>query len=400
MKVVFIDTSPIRRGAQVFIAELSDSLDKMGIQTTRIYLYQAEAGAAVVTVRPQDRVLGFDSGSFLEKIPTLQPRLIRALKSEVSKIQPDLILLNGSRTLKYGSFLKRFFPAEIKWVSRIIDNVEFWNSGKFTHWYYKNLVIPQLDATVAVSEASLNSMIRHYGFHKTSIVIHRMFDPAKFAHAPSRMEARKQLGLGDDDEVLIFLGNLTFQKRPDRFVEIVSKLVQTRPRVKALIVGDGPMRMELEMAVSCIRNQVSGVQNASVFGLQSSVFFIGYQQDVSPFLAATDLLILTSDTEGLPGVVLEAAYFGVPTVATEVGGIKECLINEETGYLILDRSVDAFCEKIDFLLNNPEALLRMGQNAQSFVIDHFNFDQVATQYFDFFQSLLHKTTYPESSTNP
>src|SRR5690606_29417744 len=63
----------------------------------------------------------------------------------------------------------------------------------------------------------------------------------------------------------------------------------------------------------------------------SNLFFHGYQQDVSPYLAAADILVLTSDTEGLPGVVLEAAHFSVPTVASEVGGIKECLINGKTG---------------------------------------------------------------------
>ncbi|MEP0711396.1 glycosyltransferase family 4 protein [Algoriphagus sp.] len=373
MKILFLDTSPIRRGAQVFISELADYLSRSGHETFRVYLYKAEKSASKLPIRSQGLVLNFDSKNLFEKIPTIQPVLLKRLIEGIKEISPDIILLNGSRTLKYGAAAKQFLPKRIRWVSRIIDNAEFWNAGKFTHWYYKSLVIPQLDASIGVSQASLDSMIRHYNFKKPTTVIYRVFDPRKFKNAPSRQAGRKDLGLDENDEVLLFLGNLTAQKRPDRFLEIIQKLAKTRPQLKALVVGDG------DLGVS-IKSQISN--------LQSQTFFFGYQQDVSPYLAAADLLILTSDTEGLPGVVLEAAYFEVPTIATEVGGIRECLIDGETGYLIPDRSVDAFCQKINQLFDQPNQRIQLGQNAKKFTSEHFRMDKVAQHYLDFFQQII------------
>lgn len=406
MKVLFLDTSPIRRGAQIFIMDLADALESKGIHTKRVYLYASRSNETNIPVRKQDLVLSFDSTHFFEKIPTLQPALLWALFQVVNDFIPDVILLNGSRTLKYGAALKRFFPVKAKLISRIIDNAEFWNSGKFTHWYYKKLVIPQLNATIGVSQASRTSMMRHYRFTKPSTVIHRVFDPRKFENAADRNTARAMLGLRVEDEVLLFLGNLTAQKRPDRFIEIVAKLSQTRPKVKALIVGDGPLREELENQVSDTKYEVSGIKNqeernkkqelaeggndskeSNVLRLKSRIYFTGYQQDVSPYLAASDILVLTSDTEGLPGVVLEAGYFEVPTVSSDVGGISECLIDGETGYLIKDRFVNSFNEKVSFLLDNPERKKEMGAKAKLFIDKNFRMDEVVSQYLSFFQSI-------------
>jgi len=372
LKILFLDTSPIRRGAQVFITELSDYLSRNGHETFRLYLYTFDKSAAKLPIRSQDLELNFESKSLFEKVPTIQPMLLAQIIHHIRVISPDVILLNGSRTLKYGTAAKQFLPKNIKWVSRIIDNPEFWNSGKFTHWYYKNLIIPQLDATVGVSKASLNSMISHYNFTKPSQVIHRAFDPDKFKNAPSREAARRDLSLGESDEVLLFLGNLTAQKRPDRFIAIIQKLLETRPNLKALLVGDGDLGAEIRSLISSSNPQI---------------LFFGYQEDVSPYLAAADLLVLTSDTEGLPGVVLEAGYFGVPTVAAEVGGIRECLIDGETGILIPDRTVERFVGAIDVLLSDPSTRQLMGKRAKELVLKNFKIEEVAEKYLSFFREL-------------
>lgn len=372
MRIVFVDTYPTRRGAQVFVSELTDFLTHQGYLTKKIYLYRSNESHSSVDLHHQDIVLNFRAKHILEKIPTIQPSLLFALIKEIKTFDPDVVLLNGSRTLKYGALAKQFLNPKTKWISRIIDNTEFWNSGKFTHWYYKKLVIPQLDGTIGVSHASLNSMIRHYNFKNPSTVIHRVFDPIKFKNAPTKEEARRKLGLDITDEVLLFLGNLTQQKRPDRFLEIVQKLNARHPNLKALIVGDGDLRLLVESEIS---------------NLKSQIFMFGYQKDVSPFLAAADLLVLTSDTEGLPGVVLEAAHFGIPTVGSDVGGMKECLKDGETGYVIEDRSVHMFCTKISHLLANPSLRIAFGENARKFVEKNFQMEKAAKQYLDFFEEL-------------
>lgn len=405
MRILILDTSPVRRGAQVFGLDLAMALTTLGMEVSRVYLFQAEHSEKI-PVGTSDFILPFKEDSWLEKIPTFQPRLLWRLKKIILEFQPQVILCNGSKSLKYGAWVRILYGlTTAKWVARFIDDAVFWNPTRLKKLAYSNW-LDQFDALVGVSQHSLDSVLSHYDFKKSSKVIHRVFDPQKFQSAPERKVARAMLGLEEEDEVLLFIGNLTAQKRPDRFIEIVSKLSQTRPKVKALLVGDGPLREALENQVSGIKYQVSGIRyqeernknqesaeagndtkESNVLRLTSSIYFTGYQQDVSPYLAASDVLVLTSDTEGLPGVVLEAGYFEVPTVSSDVGGIRECLIDGETGYLIKDRSVSGFVEKLVFLLDHPDRKKEMGAKAKFFIDKNFRMDEVVSQYLKFFRSL-------------
>lgn len=396
MRILILDTSPIRRGAQVFASELATHLKTLGNEVSRVYLFQVDE-KETVQLGVTDKVLSFYEKNWLEKIPSFQPFLLNQLRKEIQFFQPDVILCNGSKNLKYGALLKLFgWHSGSKLVGRFIDDAVFWNPGGIKKQSY-SFWISKFDGLIGVSQASLQSVQDHYQFKKPARVIHRAFDSSKFSHAPNRLAARNQLGLEEKEEVLLFLGNLTQQKRPDRFIDIFSKLIKTRPSLKALIVGDGPLRENLENQVA-IKNQESrdkkqekesNSKESIVLNLASYVSFKGYQQDVAPYLAASDLLILTSDTEGLPGVVLEAAYFGVPTVSTEVGGIKECLIDGETGFLVPSKSIEDFCEKIDYLLDHQDLRKTMGAKAKTFISKNFKMDQVANQYLNFFSSLIH-----------
>ncbi len=396
MRILILDTSPIRRGAQVFASELAIHLKTLGNEVSRVYLFQPKE-KELVKMGAMDRILPFQEESALEKIPSFQPFLLNQLRKEIQLFQPDVIFCNGSKTLKYGALLKLFaWHSSAKLVGRFIDDAVFWNPRGIKKQSY-SFWIGKFDGLIGVSQASLQSVQDHYQFKKPARVIHRAFDSSKFRHASNRLAARIQLGLEEKEEVLLFLGNLTQQKRPDRFIDIVSKLIKTRPNLKALIVGGGPLRENLENQVA-IKNQESrdkkqekesNSKESIVLNLASYVSFKGYQQDVAPYLAASDLLILTSDTEGLPGVVLEAAYFGVPTVSTEVGGINECLIDGETGFLVPSKSIEDFCEKIDYLLDHQDLRKTMGAKAKTFISKNFKMDQVANQYLNFFSSLIH-----------
>jgi glycosyltransferase involved in cell wall biosynthesis len=401
LKILFLDTEPIRRGAQIFISELSSFLREKGTDCRTIYLYKTEElSDQQLTLSSEDRNLRGERQNFFEKIPGINPAIFKRLIREIDSFSPWVIVANGSRTLKYAAAARQFYKKDSLWVARWIDDAAFWNPGQISKWIYKELIISKFDAVVAVSQSSLDSVIMHYEFNNPTKVIHRVFDSKKFEQAPDRKEARGRLGLNESDEVLLFLGNLTSQKRPDRFIQIVQELAKTRPNLRGLIVGDGEMRKELESQVAGIKYQENRdkkqeargereeARSASC-GTTSGAFisFFRYQSDVAPFVAAADLLVLTSDTEGLPGVVLEAAYFSVPTVASDVGGIRECLIDGETGVLIPTREVPPFCQAISNLLEDPDYRMKMGKAAKIFMEENFRMDAAGQQYLDFFNGL-------------
>ena len=374
MKLLFLDTKPIRRGAQVFVDDLSQHFHDEGVLIKKVYLY-AYHEKVKLSLLDQDIELNGNENHIFEKIPTINPVLLFRLITTINAWNPDFVLLNGSRTLKYGAAAKPFLYKNTKLIYRIIDSPKYWNRSALKQFYYRKLVLSKIDAAVGVSQASLNDMVSLHGYNKPTTVIHRAIEESKFRLVLSKDTSRSKYEIKNSDKVLLFLGNLTSQKRPDRFVEIIKLVKQNFPNIKAWIVGDGVLRQETEKLVI-------------KYDLQNNIKFWGYQQNVTALISASDLLVLSSDTEGLPGVVLECGYLGVPAVSANVGGINECLENGKTGYVVQTQNPEDYAKYILELLNNEEKRKSMGELSMQKVKSGFTMDMVAEKYLAFFHSLI------------
>src|SRR5262249_60620041 len=142
-------------------------------------------------------------------------------------------------------------------------------------------------------------------------VIHNGVDSVLF-HPGSREQARQDLGLHQSAPIVLFIGNLVPVKALEVLIAAASRLVQTGLRFQCLLIGQGPLREQLERQVSQL-------------GLAETVRFLGSKPhaDLPPWYRAADLVVLPSRSEGVPNVLLEAAACGTPFVASRVGGIPE-----------------------------------------------------------------------------
>jgi glycosyltransferase involved in cell wall biosynthesis/cytochrome c-type biogenesis protein CcmH/NrfG len=123
-------------------------------------------------------------------------------------------------------------------------------------------------------------------------------------------------------------------KRPHLWLDAVGRLVATDPRVYGVIVGDGVMRQELQNTID--RN-----------GFNGRIILAGRQSPVEPWMAAMDVLLLSSEVEGLPNVLLEAESLGVPVVTTEAGGSAEAILAGITGVLVKDDTPEELATAIN-----------------------------------------------------
>jgi glycosyltransferase involved in cell wall biosynthesis len=367
LRVLFLDTRPIRRGAQVFVHELKSRFKEEGIAVKRVFLYK-ELNYENLSLDETDIVLPFKDNNIFEIFPTVHPFIIILLANEIKVFSPDIILCNGSRTLKYAAAIKRFYPSiKSRWIYRVIDSAVYWNRKSLTQLYYKYWVIPAMDAAVGVSQRSLDDMIQHYFFKKPSICIPRAINIDYFANYIPETDARDEVGIPENAFVLLFLGNFTSQKRPDRFIDIINTVKESIPCVHGLMVGDGPLR-------SAVSNQISTLH------LENYITCVGYKKDVRPWIAMSDVLLLTSDTEGMPGVVLEAAAMRKSTISNNIGGIKEIISDQVNGFIVRNRDVDEFISKIIEL--NLSAELRFKHRNAIFESIHLrnSFDNIFKSY--------------------
>jgi len=373
-RVLFLDTRPIRRGAQVFIHDLKHRFSIEGIPVMRIFLYQ-ENQYDQLSLEDDDLVMPYRENHLFEKIPTVHPSLVIRLAKEIKYFNPDIILCNGSRTLKYAAIVKKFYYSiKSKWVYRVIDSAIYWNKNFITLFYYQYFVIPSMDAAVGVSQKSLDEMILHYGFNRPSISIPRAIDLDHFTKYVPNIYARENAGILKESFILLFLANFTSQKRPDRFLTIIHALLKDIPNVHGLMVGDGPLKAEIE-------------QQAIQLGIQGRITCVGYQRDVRPWIAMSDVLLLTSDTEGMPGVVLEAGAMKKSTVSNDVGGIKEVISDQKSGFIVTNGDINQFTHKI--LELHRSADLRIKHENAIFESIHYrnSLDTISTNYKLFFEKI-------------
>ncbi len=160
---------------------------------------------------------------------------------------------------------------------------------------------------------------------------------------------------------LINIGRLSPEKGQDLLLRAVAALSREFPALELTFAGIGP----LEPALRAL---------AQSLGIAERVHFIGFVADMPPLYARHDLVVQSSLTEGLPNVILEAAYLRVPIVATAVGGTAEVVEHGSSAWLMPPGSVDALVEGIRRFLRAPAEFAAMGERAHARVRDQFSFD--------------------------
>lgn len=157
-------------------------------------------------------------------------------------------------------------------------------------------------------------------------------------------------------------------------LRISAEVSKQMPGAEFVLVGDGPLRPELE-------------QQAAALGLGDRALFLGDRQDIPAILASLDVAVLTSDSESLSNVILEAMAARLPVVAYNVGGNTE-LLNDQRGALVSAGNEAEFAAAVVRLLGGAELRRQQGANARRFAEESFTLDRVRRRYEDLYVTLL------------
>jgi glycosyltransferase involved in cell wall biosynthesis len=178
--------------------------------------------------------------------------------------------------------------------------------------------------------------------------------------APDRDAARRVLGLSGGGPVVAFVGRVTGIKRPDRMLAVAREVCATVPDARFLVCGEGDLLPATVAQATADRLDVT---------------FIPWRADVEVLYAAADLVLLTSDNEGMPVCLIEAGLCGRPVVATDVGGVAEVVAHGETG-LLAGRDVPALSRCVTALLADRAERERMGRAARPRTAARFGSDRL------------------------
>lgn len=168
--------------------------------------------------------------------------------------------------------------------------------------------------------------------------------------ARPRSEVRAELGIADDAPVAVQVANFRREKAHGVLLDAARILADADHPVVFLLVGQGQLEAETRA-------------RAEALGLGGRVRFLGFRDDVASIVAASDLLVLSSDHEGLPVAVMEAFALGIPLVSTAVGGIPEAVEHDREGLLVAPQDPPALAAAVQAVCDDPTLRARLAAGA-------------------------------------
>jgi glycosyltransferase involved in cell wall biosynthesis len=210
-----------------------------------------------------------------------------------------------------------------------------------------------VDTVISVS-SQLTGYLESYISRDRIAVIPNAIDLDHVRCDLSRTEAKQRLGIPEDSPVVGFVGRLEQVKRVDIFLNAAQQILRRLPNTKFVIAGTG----REEQRVGNLIGELA---------LRNNVILLGYREDTCAILRGMDLLLITSEHEGLPMVLLEAMALGTVVVAAKIGGIPEVLTDRQTGFLVEDQSPTTFASVCIEALEHPDLSQHVSQAARQLI---------------------------------
>jgi glycosyltransferase involved in cell wall biosynthesis len=194
-------------------------------------------------------------------------------------------------------------------------------------------------------------------------------------------EVRRRHGIAAEKFVVGWFGRMTAVKRTDDLLTALTGLRERGIDALLVLVGDGDDRPVLE-------------QRAHDLGIAKSCVFLGYQEDVAPWFAVCDAVLLTSANEGTPVTIIEALAAGRPVVATKVGGVPDVVDEGETGFLVRMADTHAMAERLEILARDPARRAEMGRLGRERVLARYGVQRLVEDVDALYRELLDETSSP------
>ena len=320
------------------------------------------------------------------RLPNLRSdrEAFKKLKAIITDFKPDIVHTHAS---KAGALGRK--AAQSCGVPVIVHTFH----GHIFHSYFgriKTAIFKMIerrlanksDAIVAISNLQKRELTEVHKIcsKKKTKVVPLGFDLNQFREKKisKRIEERKRLNLKSKQVAIAIVGRLAPIKNHSYFLDVVeSVLDKTDVSAQFFIVGDGPEKKKIEERVNIINEKHN-----------NSIILTSWIKDVATFNSAMDVMCLTSLNEGTPVSLIEAQASGIPVVTTDVGGVKDILLEGETGYVVPLERKDLFIDHLLDLMNNEKKRGFMSQNGWKHVEEKFHYSTLVKNMTNLYMELL------------
>jgi glycosyltransferase involved in cell wall biosynthesis len=317
--------------------------------------------------RPDSRVVRAARARGVDAVETpfggdFDLRAVARARKIITAFEPQIILVNFNKEAFHFGLAARKMGIPV--VAR--HGLPLWKARVHHRWLARRLL-----AGVIVNAASLWEEYRALGIAPRYVAV--IPNGVEIVEQKSG-ELRRRFGIADDHRFIVAAGRLESQKRLERVIEIVARLVPTRPDLICLIAGEGPLRSELE-------------EQIRARSLEEHVRLAGFVEDFASVCGDADLFLLTSDQEGMPNVLLEAMAAGVACVSFAVGSVPQILAGELAANLARAGDVDGMCARAAALMDDPALRCDVGRQMQMRAAD-YSLESSLRRYEEVLQQMI------------
>ena len=304
-----------------------------------------------------DNPFGQQLHDLIELFKRLKPRAVFAQLDSVNLIAGTAGLLTG--------------------VPQIVLSFRNYNPSRFSYlsndWFQPLYALLARSPSIMMtgnSQAANVDYARWIGVNESRVtLVPNAIDSAALARQAlgSEEELRRQLGVTEATPVVLGVFRLSEEKRPLLFVEAFAAIHAQLPQARAFVAGVGPFEDAMRQRIAELK-------------LQSKLALLGRRDDVPQLMRVSSLLLLTSSFEGMPNVVMEAQALGLPVVAPNLGGVPDCMVDGQTGYLVDRDDIGGFARRSIELLEHDDLRKRFGVNGAAHMRNSFSRRAMAQRY--------------------
>jgi glycosyltransferase involved in cell wall biosynthesis len=359
-------------GPAVIVAELMRGLDKSAFEQILVTGYCDENEADYLDTVAKDikatRIAGL--GRSVSLIADL--KAFFGLVSLIRKFKPDVIHTHTAKAGVLGRLASLL-------AGRGAVRVHTFH-GHLLHGYFSS-ALTKLVILIEKFFAARTSVLIAIGSKVRDDLVaagigradkYRIFFPGLPAPKPiAKATAQSSLGISSETLYITFVGRLTQIKRPDRLLDVANECKTRGLDLRFLVAGEGELFKSSK--ARSLREELN-------------VTFFGWRNDIDQIFAASDIAILTSDNEGIPLTLIQAAQAGLPIVATNVGSISDIVISESTGYLTAPKAA-AMADAIEKLVRDGQLRKMMGDAGKARAAQYFSLERMIKDHSDLYRSL-------------
>lgn len=193
-----------------------------------------------------------------------------------------------------------------------------------------------------------------------------------------RLAVREKYGLEETDIAIAIVGRIAAIKDHSFFLDVMERVLNnTTKSIKVFIVGDGPDRVSIEGRVNEINQK-----------FQNVIMMTSWIKDIGTFNAGMDIICLTSKNEGTPVSLIEAQAANIPVVTTDVGGVRDIIDVDQTGFVVPQGDLKLYTEKLTELCENEKTREKMSQNGWNYVHEKFHYTTLVKNMDRYYRGLL------------